>query len=488
MTAGIDYTPAPTVGQFIQSEMFYNFIVGPVGSSKTTGILFKILYHAMRQRQSPQDGIRRTRFVVVRNTMPQLKDTTIKSFMTWFKPGQAGKWVVGNSTFLFRFQDVECEVLFRPLDSPDDVQRVLSLEVTGAILDEFVEIPQAIVEALSGRCGRYPAAIDGGPSWHGMWGASNPGNEDNWWYDWLYEPWADVIDEDGRTIPGEEAKRTMLGYFEQPGGFESNAENLDNLPGGRAYYSNLAIGKSHEWIQQFINTKWGFSLKGTPVYKVFKPDIHVSKVPLEFNPYLPVIIGFDAGLTPSAIIGQQDSHGRVLILRELISDNMGAKRFCQLMLKPLLRRECPDNEIELIGDPAFTQRAQTDEKRVKDILEKELPGVTIRAAPNNSLVDRVGAVEGLLTLLTDVGPAYLVDPSCKTLIRGFSSGYQYAVNSKGVTAAKPDKTGPGAKYTHPHDANQYLCMGITQLVRAAQKMKKAKRLMAGTQTATYNAR
>lgn len=471
MTAGIDYKPAPTVAKFIQSERFYNFIIGPVGSSKTTGVLFKILYHAMRQEASPTDGIRRTRFVVVRNTMPQLKDTTIKSFMTWFKPGQAGRWQVSNSAFTFRFQDVECEVLFRPLDSPDDVSRVLSLEVTGAILDEFVEIPQEIVEALSGRCGRYPSKVDGGATWWGMWGASNPGNEDNWWYDWL-------------DIEGAGTRPANMSYFEQPGGFDENAENLENLPGGREYYENLAVGKSREWIEQFINVNWGFSLRGTPVFKVFKPDMHVSKTPLAFNPYLPVIIGFDAGLTPSAIIGQQDLHGRLLVLRELISENMGARRFCRELLKPLLRRECPDATVEIVGDPAFTQRAQTDERSVKQILEEELPGISVRPSPSNTLVDRVEAVDGLLTQLTEVGPAYLVDPSCKTLIRGFTSGYHYAMNKRGEKAEKPEKN----QYSHPHDANQYLCQGVVKLARKATKMKKLKGLMAASGPVSYNTR
>lgn len=147
--------------------------------------------------------------------MPQLKDTTIRSFFTWFKPGEAGTWSVTDNQFVFRFDDIIAKVLFRPLDTADDVHRVLSLEVTGAVLDEFVEIPKEIVEALSARCGRYPSAKDGGPTWWGMWGASNPGNEDNWWYEWLYS-----------TKPGN------LGYFEQPDGMSPYAENVENLQEG----------------------------------------------------------------------------------------------------------------------------------------------------------------------------------------------------------------------------------------------------------------
>ena len=443
----IDYRPPPTVARFIKSGDFYNFIDGPVGSGKTTGILFKILYHAVRQRPSP-DGVRRTRWVIVRNTLQQLKDTTIKSFFMWFQPGKAGEWRVTDNQFTFKFGDVHAEVLFRPLDSPDDVGRVLSLEVTGAVLDEFVEIPKAIVESLSGRCGRYPSKKDGGPSWWGMWGASNPGNEDDWWFDWLY---------DGRP--------ENMSFFEQPSGFSPDAENLENLPGGREYYLNLAKGKSPEWIKQYIECKWGYSLKGKPVYRTFNPDLHVARSPLIYNPHMPVLMGFDAGLTPAAVFGQQDSWGRVLVLRELTSENMGARRFSKELAGPLINREFPGCDLSGVADPAASQRAQTDERSVRQVLEAEL-GVKVRPAASNNLPDRLGAVEDGLTRLTEQGPALIIDPSCKALIRGFTGGYRFAVNTKGRVADSPEKN----KYSHVHDALQYMMMGFARdAVREARR-------------------
>lgn len=347
----VNYTPPPTVADFISSETFYNFICGPVGSGKTVGIIMKILYHATRQRPSPHDGIRRTRFVVVRNTMPQLKDTTLKSFFSWFTPSVAGNWISSVNTFVFKFNDVECEVLFRPLDTPDDVGRVLSLEVTGAILDEFVEIPKDIVEALSGRCGRYPPEKDGGPTWHGMWGATNPGNEDSWWYAWLYENWNDIQNRDGTVEKGEDAKKRLFTYFEQPSGLSDEAENIDNLPGKRAYYDNLVVGKTDAWIEQYVKVNWGFSLRGQPVWPAFRKEMHVSRRPLSILPGVPILIGFDAGLTPSAILGQMDTHGRVLVLRELVSAGMGARRFCRERLLPILNTFPTGTEFSLVGDP-----------------------------------------------------------------------------------------------------------------------------------------
>jgi len=452
--SNIHYEPPATIANFMASEKFYNFIIGPVGSSKTTGILFKILYHAARQKPGP-DGIRRTRWVVVRNTLPQLKDTTLNSFFTWFKPGEAGEWRVTDNKFIFKFDDIYAEVLFRPLDTADDVHRVLSLEVTGAILDEFVEIPKAIVEALSARCGRYPSAKDGGPTWWGMWGASNPGNEDDWWYNWLYEE-----------------KPENLGYFEQPSGFTPQAENIENLPGGHGYYHNLMVGKSAAWVKQFIEVKWGYSLRGKPVFRTFNPELHIARSPLIYNPHLPVVMGFDAGLTPAAIFGQQDSNGRVLVMRELVSENMGAKRFCREKVKPLLNSTFPHANLLVLADPAVSQRAQTDERSVKQVLEEEL-GVRVKPAYSNTLTDRLGAVEEYLTRLTEVGPAYLVDPSCKTLIRGFTSGYRYPVNQKGVTGDSPEKN----FYSH--------CFVAGTLVATPTGSRAIERLMPGDVVLTH---
>lgn len=103
----ISYTPEPIAEQFILDDRFYSFIVGPVGSAKTTAILFKIIHRAALQAPSPVDGIRRTRWVIVRNTAPQLADTTLKSWFTWFPDGQAGKYVSHSKTFWLRYGDVE---------------------------------------------------------------------------------------------------------------------------------------------------------------------------------------------------------------------------------------------------------------------------------------------------------------------------------------------------------------------------------------------
>lgn len=435
----INYTPPATIKSFIRDhlpgELFYNWIVGPVGSGKTTGLFFKLVYMAKQQAPGP-DGIRRTKAVIVRNTLPQLRDTTLASWGYWFRDGVAGTWRATENKFTLKFDDVECEVLFRPLDTADDVARVLSLEINFAILDEFVQIPREIVEALSARLGRFKLPDGTPPTNWGMWGSSNPSTEDNWWFDYLHN-----------NLP-ENAK-----YFVQPSGLSEGAENLDNLPGGRAYYTNQAKGKSDVWIKQFIDAEWGYSVSGKPVVPTFKADLHLTNNPITYSPNLPLVIGMDPGLGGSALIfGQQDLHGRLLVLGELVQSGYGVERLITEKLRPYLRRRFPDAKVIIAPDPAANNRSQTNEKTVVDLFRKHFE---VDRFMNNRLNHRLDPIEHFTTRLTDIGAALRIDAKeCPILVRALKGGWRYAVDSKrDMPKPEPEKNA----YSHPGDAFGYLC-------------------------------
>lgn len=452
MTGAIDYKPPKTIREFIKDhrpgELFYDWVIGPVGSGKTTGIFFKLVYMAKLQKPGP-DGIRRTRAVIVRNTLPQLRDTTLSSWNYWFKDGQAGTWRATENKFTLRFDDVECEVLFRPLDTADDVARVLSLEVTFALLDEFVQIPKEIVDALSARLGRYPSAKDGGATNWGMFGSSNPDTEDNWWYEYLHT-----------SLP-DNAR-----YFKQPSGFSKQAENIENLPGGQAYYTNQAKGKSEAWIKQFIEAEWGYSISGKAVVPTFKADLHIARTPVIYNPKLKLVIGLDPGIGGSALVfGQEDHDGRLLVLGELIQEGYGADRLISERLKPYLRRRFPNADVVVAPDPAAANRAQTDERSVVDRIRKHFP---VKVETNNRLPLRLDAIEHFTTRLTEAGPALLIDPDeCPTLVRALKGGWRYVIDSKRdiIKSPEPEKN----KYSHPGDAFGYLCRYFHKLNEREEK-------------------
>lgn len=437
----LTYIPVPSTEPFIQADKFANFIVGPVGSTKTTASLMKIAYEAARIKPG-RDGIRRSRIAVVRNTRQMLWDTTIPDFLKWYPDGQAGVLEKTNSKFLLRFGDVQCEVLFRGLDDANDVRRLLSLQLTFGMLDEFREIHPDIYNALTGRLGRYPdktmngvgACDDSGRQIHKVWGATNPPDADTFWENLLTEPPAN-----------------MHVTF-QPSGRSPEADWVQHLPDG--YYENLCEGKDEDWISVYVDGQFGASLAGKPVFKAFAVDTHVSKTPLQLLPSAPVIIGVDAGLSPAAVIGQVDYQGRVIVHDALISESMGALRFIREKLKPLLANKYAGYKVAVVIDPAAQQRAQTDERTVMDMFKAE--GFSVKPARTNAIPARIAAVDQFLTRTVDGKPCFLVNKeSCGPLISALRGRYRYKVNTKGDVDESPEKNHP---WSDVADACQYLCL------------------------------
>lgn len=189
--------------------------------------------------------------------------------------------------------------------------------------------------------------------------------------------------------------------------------------------------------------------------KTFQLLIHVNKRPLLFNPMLPLVAGFDPGLAGSALIfGQMDMHGRLLVLSELVQEGYGTDRLCKERLNPHLRLRYPElQEFVISPDPAANGRKDTDEKSSVDTLKKNKFVVKFPDM-NNRLETRIQAIEHFTTRITPSGPALIIDPGCRTLIRALSTGWRYRTKKMGgdETTNEPEKN----KWSHPADAFGYL--------------------------------
>ncbi len=451
---GVDFDPPDSVKDFLGSESFISLIVGPVGSTKTSAGIMKIAYHA-KQMAACKDGIRRSRCVWVRNTRQMLVDTSIPDFLKWFPDGQAGSMAKTDMKFTLRFDDVECEVLFRGLEDANDVRRLLSLQISFAVLDEFREINQQIFEALQGRLGRYPDKMlvpprkewgrddkghpvggcvtdSGKPNKH-LWGMTNPPDMDTFWETLLTEPPSNVA------------------VFFQPSGMSPEADWLQFLPA--SYYDDLAEGKGQDWVDVYIHAKFGKSLSGKPVFGSFSQETHVASGQVNVLSS-PLIIGVDAGLTPTATIAQVDYQGRLIVHDAISGESMGALRFVREMLKPLLANKFAGKPSVIIIDPAAFQRAQTDERTVADIFKAE--GFNVKPAKTNTVTARLAAVESYLTRTIDGKSAILFDKDgCASLIMALRSKYRYKINAKGDKDESPEKSHPWSDYA---DSLQYICL------------------------------
>lgn len=436
MSIDISYSPTPTVRKFMNSNAKMRTIMGPVGSGKSVACCFEVVRRASAQEPNKQ-GVRKTRCAVVRETARQLMDTTIKTWLDWFPPGICGHYMKTTKTYFFKVGDVECEVMFRALDDADDVRNLNSLELTFAWFNECRDIHPDIVDAMSKRVGRFPSKKDGGPTWHGMWGDTNPPTIDSWWY---YQ--MEHID------PNDGVSFNDNGWdvFKQPSGRSPAAENIENLPEG--YYDTQ--GRSEDYIRVFIDGEYGRSSSGRPIYQFFNSLIHVA--PTRLTPILnglrPVIIGMDLGLTPAAVFGQQDARGRALILDELTSFEMGAQRFIRTMVKPLLYKRFTGCPVLVVVDPAGVQRAQTDERTVVDIIRAE--GLRVIPAKTNSISARINAVDDYLMRHVDGDSAFLMDPACRMLKSAMIGGYRF----------KKDGVIDKNKFSHVAEALQYLMLHI----------------------------
>ncbi len=414
----VNYTPSPTVQQFIKSPAFIRAIMGPFGSGKSVGCVMTLMKMAMDQ---PVDdtGKRRTRFVIIRNTAPQLRDTTIKTVHEWVPPGIAGRWMKSERSFHLRFGDVESEWMFRALDDPDDVANLLGIEVTSAWVNEYREIDAQVFAGLLGRLGRFPARKFV-PPWYGVLMDSNPPDEGDFWYNFFEEDLPPEMLQYKAMM--ESVGRPLIEHFKQPGGLSPEAENIENLP--PHYYQTMLIGGHNEdYIRKHVHGEYGRSREGQPVYPNFVYDFHVAKSPLIANPHEPLAIGMDFGLTPAAVFYQQ-VRGKWLVYDELVTkDPMGLEQFVERRLLPHLARVFPDcKEYLSWNDPAGTQRSQADETTCFQILKQY--GFHPRGGPQD-LTTRIGSITRALTRQIDGGPGLLIDPRCKTIVNGMRGKYRF---------------------------------------------------------------
>lgn len=449
---------------FMKDSSFFRGIRGPVGSGKSVACCVEVFRRALEQKPN-DEGVKRSRWAVIRNTNPQLRTTTIKTWLDWFPEDTWGKfhWSVPYTHHIKR-NDLDIEVIFLALDRPEDVKKLLSLELTGVWVNEAREIPKSIIDAVTMRCGRFPSMREGGPSWSGVICDTNAPEEDHWWAIMA----GDVPIPD--HIPREQA--TMLikpdnwNFYTQPPAMiekkgedgiiqsytmNKKAENKSNiLP---TYYPNLIRGKTKNWIDVYVMNRLGLIQEGKPVYPDFYPETHIAKEEIPIAIGVPLYIGIDFGLTPSAVFGQK-VRGRWLIQSEIVAIDMGVVRFAELLRQEIATRFC-NLDVNIYGDPAGDFRAQTDESTPFQILR----GAGLRAipAPSNSVDLRLESVASQLTKMSDGQSGFLIDRRCPTLIKGFGGGYCYRRIQ--VSGERYDNKPEKNMYSHVHDALQYLMLG-----------------------------
>jgi hypothetical protein len=458
------YRPTPTGIKVHSSKDDVIYMQGPFGSGKSV-IAMNDLVHRARRVAPWKGSMRASKAVVVRNTSGELKLTTLPMWLEWYED-------VGCSTknekpvltyrHQFNFYDerdgesgiILLEIIFLPLDTERVLGKIDSLNVTFAYINEMRHLPKALLDRLRGRTGRYPSIDDCkqlGISHPAVTLAdSNPPKHGHW------------IEKDFEVnrYPG-------WVMVKQPPGLIKNekGEWMDNpahdtyeyvRPG---YYTRLATGASEEFIKVYCLGEYGLAQDGKPVFSNYNDDLH-STPTIAIAKDAQLFLGWDFGLTPSCIVGQLFPNGRLTIIKEFVSSDMGIKAFAENMVLPWLRANDLERVYKSIGDPAGNIRAQTDEFTCINILDNL--HIKTEGASTNSIVRRIENVRFYLNKLIEGKPALVISREhCPALREGFMSGYHYRKirTAEGLDyryTDEPDKN----EYSHPHDALQYLLDGV----------------------------
>lgn len=450
---------------FITSNRFVDIIEGPLGSGKSVGLFLRVMRHAQEQAPSPVDGLRKTRWAIVRNSYPDLRRTTIRTWLETFPEDVYGRlnWAQ-PPCHRIAFGDVRIEIDFLALDKPEDIRKLRSGEYTGVVFNELSFIDKVIFDEATSRVGRFPAMRDGGPTWKGVYADTNAPDEDHW-----LAVMTEQVDKPPGLTEQEEADLrwpeewgfhlqppALLEEFDSRGhvrGYRINpsAENLENLPPD--YYEKQVRGKSKAWIDSRLMVRVVLVVDGSPVWPMFRREFHVSPEPLNVVKGREVIVALDFGRVYPAALFAQEINNRINVQHEILGFNEGATIFAP-KVKRFLEQNYPGCSFRCVGDPKGADKGQASEQSAYDVFRANGMPVTPAPVKQNNINERIEAVAYALNDNPSGVSRLVISPRCRTLIIGMAGRYHLEREEKGELKPKKDK------YSNLCDALQYLCTGL----------------------------
>lgn len=454
----MQYIPSPTSKRFHMDDTSkVKLLMSGVGMGKTVAMLHELFFRACEQEPNA-DGVRETRWLVVRASYSQLKSTTIRTFIEWF--GHIAKVVYDSpirATIKLPLPDgsvVHTEFLFMSLDGDDAMDQLLSLEITGGGINEAAEIrSKNIIKNMRSRCARFPNPAKGvGATWSGIVGDMNPPEIGSWLYELfevnkveqyaLYRYPPPIFVERDSSDPDDVTK---IRYTPNP-----QAENWQNLADGYDYWIDMAKENIHDWdfVTRFVLGDYPYGGDGRPIYPVFshmkhvRPEVHHEQGSL-------LLIGMDFGFKPAAAFCQYNT-GRVNLIDEIVTEDCSLTEFLEDLLIPKLRTEFEHYRYIVCGDPSGDDGTSTIDRATSyQTLRKY--GLKVYKPTTNRFKPRRDAVMELLRRRD----GFAAHPRCKTFIGGAASGYCWKEQKGGSTRLAPDKTNI---YSHIHDAFQCVAL------------------------------
>ena len=442
----LTYVAPPTAVAFHKSDAFVRVMLGPVGSGKSVSSAIELFILACSQ-QPNNDGVRQTRSLVTRSTYPALKTTTVRTFEDWF----GGLWTITyDSPIRAKMElplpdgtQVEWEILFYSIDgSAESLQRLRSLEITNAFINEGANTSSDVLSVIKSRVGRFPAKKNGT-------GATRPCILMDSNFGTTKSPLKQLV---------EEAPKGHAFFIQPPAVYfdaqtqewvlNPQAENLQWLPDN--YYERQLSGMNQQQIKMLLANQWAIPNQGKPIYPEFSQENKFTGY-LQHIPNSTIVVGMDFGLSPACAFTQLTATGTAIVIYELWEDDMDLDTFIETRLQPTVAKRFPNSPIVICGDPAGRSRSGLSSRTAFSTLQDA--GFKAVPAMSNDLDYRIGNVKYFLHRKNGL----VVSTECTRLVEGFEGAYGYARLTATEESAdiqfkdKPEKN----EYSHIHDALQY---------------------------------
>jgi hypothetical protein len=419
----VNYAPGPTAEHFLLSPARVKLAWGPIRTGKSVALTWQAF---LKAQECAEKGVA-LRALFLRDTFRNLSDTLLKTWLEWF--GHMGVLKRNQSVVDFELHvgGIKHEIMFRHGQTAQDASSFLSSEYGFIGLEEVAPaftpsglISPGIAEDVFDI--GIQRLVQKGVENPVLAATCNPPLPQHWAYK--------------RLIAEDPVKLKDKNWWHF---FFPTAENEKNLRKG--YYSELRKsleGKDH-LIKRFLDGEVVSVHPGMPVFAGdFKQHIHV-RPHIQPIPGRPLILGWDYGLTPAVVITQIDAKGRWLILYEIqggyvddkLSEQIGVESFGKMVINALSSHFNGFSISNNYGGQEMNEKAQTDEKTCKQILESL--GFKNWTEGEKEIMPRTEALRGRMTQLLDGEPALLVSRSgAPLLVEALSGGYRYNV-SKDMT-------------------------------------------------------
>lgn len=467
------YNATKTGILFHADNSFFRLNVGSVRTGKSVRCQLEIIKRAAEQAKA-NDGYRYSKWLIGRKSYPQLKSTTLATWKHWV-PEPFGRIKYDSPiTQQINFQDIRAEIIFMPFESEKDIDKLKSLEITGAYFNEAQYLPWSVISTALERCNSYPPKDMGAPiTFSGVWADTNPPPTAHWIpkleanlptnFKYFHDIPAVISVREYPAGVGYAVSRDGTIYINNP-----DADYIKHLPTPH-YYLNLIPGLTDEEIKVTCQGQYGFTRVGKAVYPDYNDVIHWRNIAYRYNPNEMLYLGWDFGLTPAVILLQWQPDGYLAVIGEITSEDYGVEKFAERYVLPYLTRYCNGwgSRFVSIGDPSGVKgdekTAQPGAKNSSfDALTRL--GIPTRPGRSNVLERRIGAVSWFLRQMHNGRGLFQLGNQCSVLRQGFQGDYQYEKMTLGgleeVIRPLPLKNFS----SHIHDALQYAAIYIRDTI------------------------